>query len=175
MLFAGLDVTKLGPSHRHRRQMLRGYQDGGAFPKLSAIENVMVPALARGLAKDEAEQRARTALVSLGLAPVLEERAERLSGGQRKLIDFARCLAAEAKLILLDEPTTGVHPAVSGSLASLITERQAEGTAFLLVSHDLPWAFDICTRAVVMVAGEKLIEDVPEVVGNDPQVHEAYL
>jgi ABC-type branched-subunit amino acid transport system ATPase component len=109
------------------------------------------------------------------LAPVLEERAERLSGGQRKLIDFARCLVTDARLIMLDEPTTGVHPSVAQSISRLIAERQADGVAFLVVSHDLPWAFAICTRAIVMVAGEKLIEDVPEVVGNDPRVHEAYL
>ena len=175
VLFDAHDVTRLAPSHVRRGGMLRAYQDGGVFPKLSAVENVMVPALARGLSTAQAEARARQSLVRLGLEPVLEERAERLSGGQRKLVDFARCLATDARLIMLDEPTTGVHPSIAQSLARLIAERQTEGRSFLLVSHDLPWAFGICTRAVVMVAGEKLIEDLPELVGNDPRVHEAYL
>jgi ABC-type branched-subunit amino acid transport system ATPase component len=175
VLFCRRDVTRLAASHALRRGMLRAYQDGGVFAKLTAVENVMVPALARGLPLRQAEQSARAALTRLGLAPVSEERAERLSGGQRKLVDFARCLVTDAKIIMLDEPTTGVHPSVARSLALLIEERQAKGAAFLVVSHDLPWAFGLCSRAIVMVAGEKLIEDRPEIVGSDPRVHEAYL
>ena len=175
VLFRDQDVTRAAASHRSRRGMLRGYQDGGVFGKLSAVENVMVPALARGMAVGRAQHSAREALARLGLSPVADERAERVSGGQRKLIDFCRCLLTQAEVIMLDEPTTGVHPSVAASLSGLIAERQASGTAFLLVSHDLPWAFGVCTRALVMVAGETLVEGPPEQVRNDPRVHEAYL
>ncbi len=175
VLFKGDDVTRCAAPDPRRRGMLRGYQDGGVFLKLTAVENVMVPALARGARLGEAERAARAALARLGLTPVADERTERVSGGQRKLIDFARCLLTEAQLLMLDEPTTGVHPVVSQSLSRVIAERRASGTAFLLVSHDLPWVFGICTRAVVMVAGEKLMEDKPDVVARDPRVHEAYL
>lgn len=175
VLFENCDVTRCTASDPSRRGMLRAYQDGGMFPKLTSFENVMVPALARGIGMKEAELSARSALHRLGLAPVIEERAERLSGGQRKLIDFARCLATEARLIMLDEPTAGVHPSVSQSLSRLIADRQETGTAFLVVSHDLPWAFSICTRAIVMVAGEKLVEGLPSTVSEDPRVREAYL
>jgi ABC-type branched-subunit amino acid transport system ATPase component len=173
--FAGVDVTRLLPAATARRGMLRGYQDGGVFAKLTAVENVAVPLLARGARHGEAYRLAETALVRLGLGPVLGERAEHLSGGQRKLIDFARALATPARLMLLDEPTTGVHPSVALAMSSLIRERSAAGTAFLIVSHDLPWAFGICRRVVVMVAGEKLVEGPPATVSEDPRVHEAYL
>jgi ABC-type branched-subunit amino acid transport system ATPase component len=175
VVFAGREVTRLPASAAGRRGMLRAFQDGGVFAKLTAVENVMVPAVARGMAPRHAEPAARAALDRLGLTPIADERAERVSGGQRKLIDFARCLLTDARVVLLDEPTTGVHPSVARSLAAIIAERRRAGTAFVLVSHDLPWAFAMCTRAVVMVAGEKLMEDLPAVVGRDPRVHEAYL
>jgi ABC-type branched-subunit amino acid transport system ATPase component len=175
VVFEGQDVTRRAAPHRRRRAMLRGYQDGGVFPKLTAVENVMVPALARGTRRGQAEAAARSAIARLGLAPVADDRAEQLSGGQRKLVDFARCLMTDVRLAMLDEPTTGVHPAIARLLSAFIVERLAVGCAFLLVSHDLPWAFGICTRAVVMVAGEKLMDDAPHVVARDPRVHEAYL
>jgi len=175
ILFAGVDVTQVACFAVARREMLRGYQDGGMFLKLTALENAMVPMLARGVPTGEARRHSREALCDLGLEPVLDERAERLSGGQRKLTDFARCLAMTVSLVLLDEPTTGVHPHVAQAMADRIRRRRQEGTAFVIVSHDLPWAFSVCPRVIVMTAGEVLCEGPPNVVGADPRVREAYL
>jgi len=175
VLFADQDVTEASPSSPARKGMLRSYQNGGIFAKLTATENVAVPLLARGIPLGQARERSRDVLVQLGLAPVLDDRAELLSGGQRKLIDFARCVANRVRLVLLDEPTNGVHPHLGETMAAQIGRMRDEGTAFLIVSHDLPWAFSICTRAVMMAAGEVLVAGRPADVAADSRVHEAYL
>ncbi|MCC6223344.1 MAG: ABC transporter ATP-binding protein [Thermoleophilia bacterium] len=169
------DVTRLAPSHPARRTLVRSYQDAGIFPRLSALENVAVPAVARGVPRAEAEARAAETLATLGLGPVARERADRLSGGQRKLVDFARTLVVDAEIALLDEPTAGVHPSLADRLAELIRKRSETGTAHLLVSHDLPWAFGLCPRVLVLAAGSVLVEGRPEVVREDARVREAYL
>ena len=173
VMFGGADVTRAAASSAKRRGMLRSYQNGGMFPKLTALENALVPLLARGVPR--ARERARGALQRLGLAPVLDDPVETLSGGQRKLIDFARCLATEARLVLLDEPTNGVHPYLGQVMAREIDRLRGQGTAFVIVSHDLPWAFSICSRAIMMAAGEVLTTGSPAEVAADPRVHEAYL
>ncbi len=172
---AGRDVTRLAPSHPSRRVLVRSYQDAGIFPRLSALENVAVPAVARGVPRGEAETRAAEILAALGLGPVARERADRLSGGQRKLVDFARTLLVDSEVALLDEPTAGVHPSLAERLAELIRRRSETGTAYLLVSHDLPWAFDLCPRVLVLASGSVLVEGSPEIVREDARVREAYL
>jgi len=172
----GRDVTRLRPSHRDRRPMARSFQDGGMFARLSALENVMLPALARGYSGRQAAQRAREMLAHLGLDPIVDDRAEQLSGGQCKLVDFARILALDPRLALLDEPTAGVHPTLAGSLAQSMRARcTAEGMSFLVVTHDLPWIFDICSRVIVLAAGRMLKEGTPAEVRESEQVREAFL
>lgn len=171
----GEEITRRPPSHPSRRVVVRSYQDGGVFPRLSALENVMVPAVARGVPRREAAALAERALARLGLAPVAHERADRLSGGQRKLIDFGRSLVVDARLTLLDEPTAGVNPALADELGELIRQRHEEGVGFLLVSHDLPWSFGLCFRVLVLAAGRVLAEGTPEQVRDDERVREAYL
>jgi branched-chain amino acid transport system ATP-binding protein len=172
---AGREVTRLPPSHPWRRAVVRSYQDAGIFPRLSAIENLMVPAVARGIPRRKAARRARAVLEVLGLLPVGWERADRLSGGQRKLVDFGRSLMVDARVALLDEPTAGVNPALSERMATLVRERQQVGVAFLIVSHDLPWAFSLCSRVIVLAFGRVLAEGSPEEIKNDARVREAYL
>lgn len=169
------DVTGLRPSHPARRRQMRSYQDAGNFSRLSALENVMVPLVARGTARSLASRQADIALAKLGLGPVAHERSGRLSGGQRKLVDFARCLAVDADVILLDEPTAGVHPAIGEVMARSIKERAQEGTAFLIVSHDLQWVFQLSTRIQVLARGTTLVEGSPDIVRNNAHVKEAFI
>lgn len=168
-------VTGLKPSHPARRRQIRSYQDAGIFGRLSALENVMVPLVARGISCPEAAMQAAAALGKFGLAPVTHTLSGKLSGGQRKLVDFARCLAVDADVILLDEPTAGVHPAIGDVMAQLIRERAAAGTAFLIVSHDLQWVFEISDNIKVLAKGETLVEGPPAMVRDNAHVREAFV
>ena len=169
------DVTALAPHAPARRSLFRSYQNGGAFGKLTARENVAVAGMVRGMGRANAERAAEDALKRVGLAPVSEWPAEHLSGGQRKLIDFARLLLAQPRVALLDEPTAGVNPAIIEVMGRIITEMRDAGTAFAVISHDLPWVFALCRRVVVLAAGQVLTAGDPDTVSANPAVREAYL
>jgi len=171
----GRDVTGRDPSRPERGALFRTFQNGGTFARLSAIENVAIAGLVRGMNRPEAEERARGALQQVGLAPVASNDAEHLSGGQRKLIDFARLLLAQPKVALLDEPTAGVNPAIMTAMRRIVLEMREADTAFVVISHDLPWLFELCDRVVVMAAGMVLATGSPEEISANPEVREAYL
>jgi ABC-type branched-subunit amino acid transport system ATPase component len=173
--FDGEDVTGVSPAHRRRHAMVRSYQDGGVFGDLTTLENVMVSLIARGVRRPAARAAAADVVQRLGLERVLHEPAKRLSGGQRKLVDFGRLLVVDARLQLLDEPTAGVLPAMCDQMSTALRERRDAGVASLIISHDLPWALDVCTRVVVLARGSVLADGTPEAVRADPSVREAYL
>lgn len=172
---AGADVTQLAPNVPARRGLFRSFQNGGAFGRLSAIQNVALAGMVRGLGRREAEHEAGKALARVGLAPVAGWPADHLSGGQRKLIDFARLLLARPEVALLDEPTAGVNPAIMEVMRAIIAEMRDEGVGFAVISHDLPWVFGLCQRVVVLAFGRVLAAGSPDEVSADPAVREAYL
>lgn len=169
------DVTGLEPKSHRRRTLFRSYQNGGAFGKLTACQNVAMAGLVRGMDRKSAEKQATVALQRVGLGPVGAWPAERLSGGQRKLIDFARLLLAKPAVALLDEPTAGVNPAIMEVMRQIIAEMRDAGTGFVVISHDLPWVFGLCQRVVVLAAGRVLTAGSPDEISADPRVREAYL
>lgn len=169
------DVTGLEPKASSRRKLFRSFQNGGAFGKLTAVENVAIAGMVRGMSRRQAEDAAMDALGRVGLGPVAGWAAGRLSGGQRKLIDFARLLLARPLIALLDEPTAGVNPAIMEVMRSIIAEMRDAGTGFVVISHDLPWVFGLCQRVVVLAAGQVLTAGSPEEVSADARVREAYL
>jgi ABC-type branched-subunit amino acid transport system ATPase component len=170
-----VDVTGLEPKAHKRRQLFRSYQNGGTFAKLTAVQNVAMAGLVRDMDRRSAEAKAAEALKRVGLGPVADWPAERLSGGQRKLIDFARLLLAKPTVALLDEPTAGVNPAIMEVMHSIIAEMRDAGTGFIVISHDLPWVFGLCQRVVVLAAGKVLTMGSPAEISADPRVREAYL
>ena len=172
---AGRDVTDQRPSHADRQPLLRSFQNGGAFGKLSAVDNVALAAVARGTPRGQAQIEARAALERVGLRPVADWRADTLSGGQRKLIDFARLLITRPALALLDEPTAGVSPAIMQTMREILLEERKRGLATVIVSHDLPWVYDLCRRVVVLGDGRLLAEGTPAEVSANQTVQEAYL
>lgn len=175
IMLGGLDVTGLEPKSHKRRKLFRSYQNGGAFGKLTAAQNVALAGLVRDMDRKSAEAEAVKALKRVGLGPVADWPAERLSGGQRKLIDFARLLLARPDVALLDEPTAGVNPAIMEVMRSIIAGMRDGGTGFIVISHDLPWVFGLCQRVVVMAAGKVLTAGSPNEISADPRVREAYL
>lgn len=170
-----VDVTIARPSHASRRTLFRSFQNGGTFSKLTCVENVAIAGIVRGMSRKQAEKEAFEALKSVGLEPVAHWPAQNLSGGQRKLIDFARLILAEPSVALLDEPTAGVNPAIMQVMRDIIESMRESGTAFIVISHDLPWVFELCQRVVVLASGKVLCSGSPEEVRANKEVQEAYL
>lgn len=175
VLLQGTDVTARKPSDSVRARLFRSYQGGGVLTNLTALDNVAIAACTRGHTRPMATRLARQALARVGLTPVINEPAKKLSGGQRVLIDFARLLVSDAVVGLFDEPTSGVNPALLDVMATLIRELAGKGGASIVVSHDTQWVFELCPRVIVMAQGRVLVDDTPQNVTADRRVMEAYL
>jgi ABC-type branched-subunit amino acid transport system ATPase component len=172
---AGEEVTRATPAALARRGMLRMFQMTRVFSRISAFDNLLTAGLARGLTEKESFARAGDLLEELTLAPVRYLDAGQLSGGQRKLLEFGMCFIAPPRLALLDEPFAAVHPVMRETMAAFIRRRNAEGHAFLVVSHDMPIVVDLCPRTACMNAGRLIAVGATREVLKESAVIEAYL
>jgi branched-chain amino acid transport system ATP-binding protein len=111
----------------------------------------------------------------VNLAPLADEQARALSGGQRKLLELARLLMLDSDVLVLDEPFAGVHPVLKRSIADLVRRLRGEGRAVLLIEHDLSTVFSLCERLVVLDAGRVVADGEPDRVKRDARVIAAYL
>lgn len=169
--------------------MVRTFQLTKTLAKLTVLENMMLGAQGQGGERlDQAllrwrwreregvvRERAGALLEDFGIAHMSGEYAGTLSGGQRKLLEMARALMATPRLIMLDEPTAGVNPALTESLLDHIRGLQAEGVTVVFVEHDMDVVMGISDWIVVMAQGRVLAEGVPDAVSRDEEVIEAYL
>ena len=169
------EVTGLGTVPLARRGLLRMFQMTRVFPRICAFDNLLTAGLARGLREADAAGRARLLVEELTLGPVRHLDAGQLSGGQRKLLEFGMCFIAPPRLALLDEPFAAVHPVMRETMAAFIRRRNAEGHAFLVVSHDMPIVVDLCHRTACMNAGRLIAMGPTREVLKHPAVIEAYL
>jgi branched-chain amino acid transport system ATP-binding protein len=187
---AGRDVTALSPTARARAGLQRTFQNLQIFSELSAIENVMVGAHLRTghdflacLLGLPAIRRANTASVDkaealmrrVGLAAQLGARAAALSYGMLKRLEIARALAAEPRLLLLDEPAAGLNHAETNEIDTLIRSVVADGVTVLLVEHDMKLVMSLSDHIVVLDHGRKIAEGPPDSVRANPAVIQAYL
>ncbi|MBC8022108.1 MAG: ATP-binding cassette domain-containing protein [Burkholderiales bacterium] len=169
------EVSGLSTVALARRGLLRMFQMTRVFPRIPAFDNLLTAGLARGLSERESEQRAKVLLDELTLGAVQFLDAGQLSGGQRKLLEFGMCFIAPPRVALLDEPFAAVHPVMRETMAGFIRRRNAEGHAFLVVSHDMPIVVDLCHRTVCMNAGRLIAAGPTREVLKHPAVIEAYL
>ena len=177
--FLGQRIDRLPVHHIALRGLARTFQVARVFPRMSVVENMLVPGYtASGDASVSARhllQRARDLLRFLEIDNLAHEHAGNLSGGQQKLLEFARALMLEPKLILLDEPFAGVHPLLKERMLARIATVHEQGIDFIIVSHDLPTILGVSSRLVVLANGQKIADAAPEIVRHQEAVIEAYL
>ena len=171
----GQPIQARRPEALARLGVLRTFQLTRAFPRISALDNLLVAGCALGLSQDEADTRARGLLEDLSLTRVMDLDAGHLSGGQLKLLEFGACFMVPPRIALLDEPFAAVHPSMKEIMAGIIRRRHAEGQTFLLVSHDMPVIVELCPRTACMNAGRVIADEATRAVLTDPVVIEAYL
>ena len=188
--FDGRPTGGLPPHQIAGRGISRTFQATRLFPRMSVLENVMVGRHVRtrggflaGMigpaVTGRSERRAREAcmavLEDLGVAELAGRDAASLSFGRQRVVEIARALASEPRLLLLDEPACGLNPAETEDMGALIGRIRDRGITVLIVEHDMSLVMGVCKRVIVLASGRKIADASPEVVSKHPAVLEAYL
>jgi branched-chain amino acid transport system ATP-binding protein len=188
---AGERVDGQRPAALVRRGVARTFQNIRLFPRLSVLENVKVARYARTRAgllgtflgtraavseERRVEEDALAALEFVGLADRRGSLPGDLPYGQQRLVEIARALATEPRLLLLDEPAAGMSLAEKRELVGLVQVVNAErGAAVIVIEHDMRVVSGLCHRVTVLNFGQTIAEGTPREVRDDPAVVEAYL
>jgi len=191
MFFNGVDLTKLKPYQIAELGISRTFQNLEIFNLMSVLENVMVgmhyhlktgffgSCLNLGRAKreeGEARKKAFEILKFIGLEEFCDRPASNLSFGQQRLLELARTLAMEPKIMLLDEPAAGIHPNKIVEIDNLLKKLRDEmGITIIVVEHVLKLVMSISDKITVLDNGYKIAEGKPEEIKDDKRVIEAYL
>jgi branched-chain amino acid transport system ATP-binding protein len=186
----GRDLTSMSADQRARAGMAIAFQAVRLFRGMTVLENVMVGAHAwtsHGFAdaflhlpryqREEAAilETAHESLARVGLAAAAQRLAESLPIGQQRAVQVARALCGRPKLLLLDEPASGLRGAERERLATLLEALRDEGVSMLLIEHDVAFVTRLASRIAVMDRGRVIAEGAPAEVRRDPLVIGAYL
>ncbi len=178
VLFDDQDVTKLKAYERARRGLARTFQRLEVFGSLSARDNVLTAAeIHRSWSHDESdpEEVTEELVERVGLRDVADEQADTLPTGMARLVEVARALAARPRVLLLDEPSSGLDEHESDVFAKLLLDLAGEGLAILMVEHDVPLVMEVCSTIHVLDFGKMIAVGTPAEIQADPTVQAAYL
>jgi branched-chain amino acid transport system ATP-binding protein len=186
----GQDITGLAPEALFARGLARTFQIPRPFRRMSVMENVLLPPpgqtgesvlgalFRRGhVAAEEARlrDRARDVLDFVTLAPLADQPAGKISGGQMKLLELARALMGDPKVILLDEPAAGVNPSLTRVLIDRIEELNRRGVTFVVIEHDMDFVMRHCDPVIALAEGRVMFQGTAEEARRNPELLDAYL
>jgi branched-chain amino acid transport system ATP-binding protein len=175
ILFEGRDVTRLTPRQRVELGIVQVPEGRLVFPEMSVRENLQLG----GINVRAKPNRSRQMEVVLDLFPRLKERlaqdAGTLSGGEQQMLAIGRGLMAEAKLLMLDEPSLGLSPLFVKYIFDIVDRLHAEGLSILLVEQNLMLTLRHAERCYVLERGQVAIEGASDVIKDDPRTRSAYL
>jgi len=188
--FKGQELLGRAPHQIANLGIARTFQECRLIRRIRVIENVLFgfrnqpgenlfnvffrPRLVRNHEK-AIRARAEALLDSAGLSDKANDLADNLSYGQQKLLTLLACLAADADLLLLDEPIAGIAPEMKARILGIIKALPNQGKSVILIEHDMEAIREVCDRVIFMDTGRYVCEGTPDEVRNDPRVIEAYL
>jgi branched-chain amino acid transport system ATP-binding protein len=190
IIFGGEDVTDLASYHRVRRGMARTFQNLRLFPTMSVIDHILaaqyihakvglfgsiLPTKEGSLEEAKMHERAMEVLGFVELADKAAMPAVSLPYGQRRVLEIARALAADPKIVFLDEPAAGLSADEINSLENLLRRIQNRGITICLVEHRMMLVMSVAEKITVLNYGEKIAEGPPEKIKDNTEVIEAYL
>ncbi len=174
----GSDITRASAQRRARRGIARTFQRLEIFASLTVHDNVKTAAEVSAFRRSDrrsADVIASELLERVGIAHFSDRRADELSTGHARLVELARALATEPKLLLMDEPGSGLDDEETESFGDLVMALAREGTAILLVEHDVDLVMRICDHIYVLDFGQIIANGAPAEVRENPAVQAAYL
>jgi branched-chain amino acid transport system ATP-binding protein len=178
VLFGGMDITRFRPERRARLCLARTFQRMELFSTLTVRENVLVAARQHRFGRHpnaDPELACDAVLGRLGLEDVADSNAGRLSTGTGRRVELARALVTDPRVLLLDEPASGQDDVETRAFDDILQSLAAEGTAIVLVEHDLSLVMRVCGRIYVLDRGQVIAEGTPLEVQADRHVQDAYL
>ena len=190
IIFDSKDVTDFAPHKLYKMGIARTFQIPALFWNLTVLENLLIAeknnpgesflrSLLNSFWKDserKAMEKASRILELLGLSGLWNQPSFKLSGGQMKLVEIGRALMSDAKLLLLDEPVSGVNPTLAHEIFSRILKLRDElGLTFFIVEHRLDIALKYVDEIFAMALGKLIASGLPDEVMNNKKVIEAYL
>lgn len=188
--FQGQDIQGWKPHAIAARGVARTFQNIKLFQGMTTLENVMVgrhlgsragflasmlKLPGTGREEKQIRDKAMDLLELLEIAAYADAEAASLAFGQQRAVEFARALAMEPTLLLLDEPAAGLNMHETAEVGKLISRIRDLGITVLLVEHDMSLVMDISDEIVVLCFGQKIAEDVPKAIQNHPEVIKVYL
>lgn len=184
----GRDVTRLRPHRRARLGLARTFQRLEAFGSLTVRENVLVAAeisrltsratsrsRSHGTADSRSNRTVDELLDLVGLRNVADRRVDAVPTGTARLVELARALATRPKVLLLDEPSSGLDDRETDELARVLARLAGEGLGMLLVEHDVDLVMRVCEVIHVLDFGRQIARGTPAQIRKDPAVRDAYL
>ena len=188
--FRSREIQGMNPHRISAFGLMRTFQLAHEFPALTVMENMLVAAITDGRdslwkavlkpgvlkrAQDLDLVHAREVLDTFGLLELRNDLARTLSGGQKRLLEFARLVMARPKMVMLDEPMAGINPTMRARIQDSVRSLAGHGITVLLVEHNLDTVEALCSTVVVMAAGQQIASGTMENLRTNRAVVDAYL
>ena len=173
--FRDREITRL-PMHKRARLGI-GYltQEPSVFRKLTVEENILAILETCKLSRAERAVRLTYLLEELDLTPIRKSKAYQLSGGEKRRLEITRALVTSPKLLLLDEPFSGIDPIAVFEVQKIVRRLKERGLGILITDHNVRETLKLIDRGYIIHKGQVLVEGSAEFLANDPQAREIYL
>jgi lipopolysaccharide export system ATP-binding protein len=173
--FQARDITRL-PMHKRARLGI-GYltQEPSVFRKLTVEQNILAILETCKMSRDERAVRMKYLLQELDLTPVARSKAYQISGGEKRRLEITRALVTSPKLMLLDEPFSGIDPIAVYEVQKIVRRLKERGLGILITDHNVRETLKLIDRGYIIHKGQVLVEGSSEFLTNDPKAREIYL
>ncbi len=170
-----LNITKLPMFNRARVGLSYLPQEPSIFRKLTVSENIVVALEAHGFASTQKKEKLESLLQDFRIAHIRDSLGFSLSGGERRRVEIARCLAGDPKFILLDEPFAGIDPIAVSDIQEIIRQLVKRGIGVLITDHNVRETLGICQKAYILKEGQIQVQGTADEIANSELAKKFYL